>query len=145
MMEIPVRLFRVTVVFNPLNIGGPRGPITLLSDDFYIDQALDSGHPLSLPQGISLIAFDLMTLPGTPPGGDPARQANFDETAPITWPSGPSPALLVQPYKPTHCVIVDFNTDKVVNEHPFVVNVMYDESPFPSDPIIVNEPPMPVG
>jgi hypothetical protein len=88
-----------------------------------------------------------MTLPGF--AGLPAAFAS----APLTWfdPNDPNvvipqPAVfLVQSFWPGHLTLVDFNTVKQENEHPFDINVVYNDVTYSSDPVIVNEPPMPVG
>lgn len=146
MLNIPVRLFRLTVVFNPLN-PDPQQKITLISDDFQIDTNL-SQHPLPIPQGISMIVFDLITLPGVA-----GPLAEFDPEGAVTWfdPNNPTEeilqptAFLVQAFNPNHLTIVDFNTAKVQNSHPFNLNVLYQGDRFSSDPVIVNEPPMQPG
>jgi hypothetical protein len=151
MQEPSVKMFRVTVLFNPTNLSNP---VTLVCDDFLVDQSLN-GRQLSIPQGISLIVLDLLQLPG----GDPSVPAavfgingtNAEGT--IQWfdPDNlsieiPTPTVfLVQSFFPSHCTIIDVNTDKNQNPHPFTVNVFYGGRSYPQDPTIVNEPPMPVG
>ncbi|HSS50513.1 MAG TPA: hypothetical protein VLX28_16375 [Thermoanaerobaculia bacterium] len=160
MLNIPVRVFRITVVFNPLN-PDPTQKIALLSDDIQVDTIVNQ-HTLRIPQGIALIVLDLMTLPG----GEEAFPAEFFEE-PLTWlnpniaelpPPPPVPPLLPSPWSvtqpevflvqrfiPNHLTIVDINTVKQENSHPVNVNVTYGGELYSSDPIIVNEPPMPVG
>ena len=139
MLDIPVHLFRVTVTFNPLN-----SSIVLLSDDFIVDTNLTQ-RQLPIPQGISLIVLDLITLPGFV--GDPATWGN----PAITWFNTdgieiPRPdVFLVQSFYPGHITIVDFNTVKQSNPHQFNVNLLYAGQPISSDPTIINEPPMQPG
>jgi|ERR1700681_3514201 len=140
MLDIPVHLFRVTVTFNPMNRS-----IVLLSDDFIVDTDL-SNRQLPIPQGISLIVLDLITLPGFV--GDPAEWNN----PAITWlnsdltPMNSTPdVFLVQTFNPGHITIVDFNTVKQPNSHRFNVNLLYAGQPISSDPTIINEPPMQPG
>lgn len=145
MLNMSVHLFRVTVTFNPSN-PDPLQKIVLISDDFKVDTSLNHRR-LPIPQGIALIVFDLITLPG----GE-ALPAEF-APEPLTWfgtgdppPPIDQPAVfLVQAFHPNHLTIVDFNTVKVENSHPFNVNVLYDGVPYSSDPVIVNEPPMQPG
>jgi hypothetical protein len=103
-----------------------------------------------------LIAFDLMQLPGGAPSTPAAvfgRNGTSAENT-ITWPDPDSPdgwtstppsVFLVQSFFPSHCTIIDFNTDKNPNSHPFWVNVFYNGQQHRQDPTIINEPPMPVG
>ena len=147
MLNVPVHLFRVTVLFNPLSLSAGLNPITLVSDDFYVDEALN-GRALSIPQGLSLIVFDLMQLPG---GAASVPAAEFAGASTILWtnpddPTGdplPTPsAFQVQTFAPSHCNMLDFNTAKTRNFHPFTVNVTYNNVTYPQDPTIVNEPPV---
>jgi hypothetical protein len=142
---MPVHLFRVTITFNPLN-PDPLQKIILISDDFKIDAVLNN-RQLPIPQGIALIVFDLITLPG-----GAASPAEFAST-PLTWFSADSPpseidmptTFLMQAFHPDHLTLVDFNTVKARNSHPFNVNILYDGVLFSSDPMIVNEPPVQPG
>jgi len=136
MQSLTVNMFRVTVVFNPMNLGNP---ITLLCDDITVG-ASANGRQLLIPQGISVIGLYIMTLPG-----GSGSQALFAET-PITWLNEVSAnAFIVQSWGFGHVTIVDFNTVREATQHPFNVNVTYEGTTYAQDPTIVNEPPMPVG
>jgi hypothetical protein len=144
MHNFPVYVVRITAIFNPLN-PDPDQKLALLSDDFQIDTILNK-HSLSIAQGINVIVFDLMTLPGGT--ADPAEFV----PDPITWldPTTGDPVpkpetFIVQKFMPNHLNLIDFNTVKVQNQHPFNINVLYDSVVYSSDPIIVNEPPMQPG
>jgi hypothetical protein len=139
--NFPVYVVRITAIFNPLN-PDPDQKLALLSDDFQIDTILNK-HSLSIAQGINMIVFDLMTLPGGTT--DPAEFA----PDPITWldPTTGEPVpkpetFIVQKFIPNHLNLIDFNTVKVQNQHPLNINVLYDGVGYSSDPVIVNEPPM---
>jgi hypothetical protein len=156
MLQPSVKLSRVTVFFNPTSLLVPDvNPIYLWCDDFYVDQSVD-GNAISIPQGITMIAFDLIQLPGGDPLIAPAsfgtEPGNVEST--ITWfdpedpdnPTSTAPAVfLVQSFSPSHCTVIDFNTVKTQNSHKFWVNVFYGGTPYNQDPTIINQPPMPVG
>lgn len=126
-MEIAsVYMFNVQVTFDAetrsLSMGG---------EDF----------PLSVPQGIGIISFELTTING----GD--TQASFNSN-PIQWFASGSPiaspgAFLVQWFRPRHFSVIDFNSTIEEQPHPFNVVVSYEGKTYGSDPVIVNEPPAP--
>lgn len=133
MQSLAVNLFRITVVFNPTNMGNP---LTLLCDDIELGES-GNGKSLMIPQGIAVIGLYIMTLPG----GD-GTQASFAD-APIEWLNGISAnAFIVQSWDSGHVTIVDFNTVRLVSPHPFTVRVKYGEQTFQQDPTIVNQPPI---
>jgi hypothetical protein len=139
MEKLTVNIFRITVAFNPKNIDTPESPVTLYCDDIALGESAN-GKQLLIPQGIAVIGLYVMTLPG----GN-GTQASLADT-PVTWLNEVSAnAFLVQSWGSGHATIVDFNMVRQPSEHPFEVNVFYNDRVFTQDPTIVNEPPMPVG
>lgn len=137
MLELTVKMFRITVLFNPTNL---ESPISLVCDDFRGAPVINNGE-IPVPQGLSLIVLDLVTLPG-----GTAAPAEFAED-PITWllDNGPIPkpeVFTVQRFLPYHVTLLDFNTVKFEHSHDFNVNIMYDGQLYQGDPTIVNLPPI---
>jgi hypothetical protein len=140
MQELTVKMFRVTVLFNPTNL---ESPISLVCDDFRGAPVINNGQ-IPVPQGLALIVLDLVTLPG-----GTASPAEFAEE-PITWlgegeppPIIPKPEVFtVQRFLPYHVTILDFNTVKFEHSHDFNVNITYDGQTYQGDPTIVNQPPI---
>jgi hypothetical protein len=133
MENLSVNLFRITVVFNPTNIGNP---ITLLCNDIQVGESAN-GKQLLIPQGIAVIGLYVMTLPG----GD-GTQASF-ANEPVTWLNGTSAnAFIVQSWDSGHVTIIDFNTVREASPHAFNVNVTYNGQTYSQDPTIINQPPI---
>ena len=149
MEKLNVNLFRITVVVNPLTLPPSNGNvpvdapdgITLLCNDIIVGERANN-MSLLIPQGIAVIGFYVITLPGGTAGIAPASFAN----TPIEWQDDVSAnAFLVQNWNSGHFTVVDFNTVRLRSEHPFNVFVSYSGVTYFSDPTIINEPPMPTG
>ena len=133
-------MFQITVEFNPENINNPeQNPITILGP-------FNSENQLLVPQGISLIVFQVVTVNQ----GD-GPEAQFP-TYPIEWfvnnggefntPIAQPESFKVHWLNPRQCTIVDTNTALFTNEHPFNVLVSYENNTYGTDPTIVNQPPI---
>lgn len=133
---------KITVKFNTEDL---ESPITMESESFITEPPSDT-KLLEIKQGISLIVFEVVTLPeGTVP------EAQFP-TYPIEWftstlgdpfntPVAQPDAFQVHWYNPRQCTLVDTNTALFENRHPFNVVVAYANKTYGSDPVIVNLPP----
>ena len=128
--------FQLLVEFHPDRIPLGEDPITITSPNLIDDQ-------LSVPQGIGMIVFTLVTIGGSSQASFPTYpiewfEQNGNQQTPISQPEG----FLVQWHNPTHCTIVDFNSAVTSHAHPFNVVAAYEGKTYGSDPTIINDPPI---
>ena len=130
----------ITVDFDPGKIAASADPITLTGP--FLNLGPPTPRLLTIPQGITMIVFKLTPL------ADAALQPQF-ATPPIAWLDAigttvtQADCFVLHPYNPNHFTVIDFNSAQTTQQHLFNVLVTYDGQTYPSDPSIVNEPPMP--
>jgi|GEM_PF-3208608 len=137
-------IWKITVKFDTSKIELGEDPISMEGPFDPLGPPPPAPKQLLIPQGISLIVFEVVT---EPPGSIP--EAQFP-TYPIEWftPTEPFNTPIAQPecfqvhwYNPRQCTVVDTNTALFGNQHPFNVVVAYENKTYGSDPVIVNQPP----
>lgn len=136
MIESSVKLFRIGITFNP-NAIRTGGELFIFSGEDIVDKTI------TVPSGLSLISFTLSTISSFEPATFP--------TYPLQWFDGDGNPISAPSWftyhwvTPSHFTLLDFNSAIQEIPHPFNIVVAYQGLTYGSDPIIVNEPPMPVG
>jgi hypothetical protein len=124
----------VTVTFNPANIGPNTSPVTT---------SIPS-EGLSIPQGTTIITFNLVTL-----GGGSGGQAAYPQSPnppPIQFADGSFPPLTA-PFSLLAWGLQQFQLQDVndglsaAGTYTFTVFVEYGGQRYSGDPVIINEPP----
>lgn len=151
MIPLPTNLLRVTVTFNPNNIGNPdpaANPLFTFSGDIV-------GTTITVPAGLGLIVLDLETVPiPILPAPAPA----VFQTTPVQWfrtgadgtstfePSLRPGMFMFQRIGDQTVTLLDFNSNQssepVDKNHWFHLIVVYNKNTYGSDPSIVNDPPV---
>jgi hypothetical protein len=131
-----------SVMVNMLSVGVQYNP----ADNTFTFSGPDIvNREITVEQGISMIGFSLTTAQGSEFDAlfqsDPIQWFEEDGVTPMVQPS----TYLVQWFRPKYCTITCFNADEFMNIHNFNIVIAYNGQTFGTDPVIVNQPPMPVG